>query len=112
MSEDSSRLAPGGGPQLAERARRIGLTEDRRASDEDVRPCCDHGGGVGLLDAAVDATTARDACLSNNCTHGSDFRLAARDKGLAAEPRIDRHHQHVVEIGGDVLERGQRASPD
>ena len=29
-------------------------------------------------------------------TDRPDLRLAAGDEGLAAEPRIDRHHQHVV----------------
>ena len=38
-------------------------------------------------------------------TDGTHFRLASRDKGLAAEARIDRHHQHIVEVACDLLER-------
>ena len=33
------------------------------------------------------------------------FRLAPRDKGLAAESGIDRHHEHVVEVADDLFER-------
>ena len=47
------------------------------------------------------------ACVEQARTR-TDFRLAARDESLAAEPRVDRHHQHVVEVAGDLLERADR----
>ena len=79
--------------------------------DEDARAGGDDAADVAQIDAAVDLDRRRVAGAIEQRAHLADFRLAARDERLAAEAGVDRHHEHEVDVAGDLLERADRRAP-
>ncbi len=93
--------------------------EDGRTGDDDAGAGRDNLGNVLLIDAAVDCHRRAVPGAIEQLADFPDFRLAARNESLTAEAGIDRHHQHVVDVGGDVFEHHRwrrriehHASPD
>ena len=48
------------------------------------------------------------ACAVEQSAHVPNFRLAARNESLAAETGVDRHDEHIVDVGGDLEDRADR----
>ncbi len=63
---------------------------------------------VAHVHAAVHLDARAEAAVLDLLAQPAHLVEAAGQELLAAEPRVDRHHQHVVELGQDLLERGQR----
>ena len=96
------------GSELASRRCRIGAAEDRPGRPRGCRrPAATTRAAFA---ASMPPSISMSALAPRAVEQLADrphFRLAARDKGLAAEAGVHRHHQHVVEVAGDRL----RASP-
>ena len=81
---------------------------NRLTCDENPRAGRDDAVRVRVVDAAVDRNRRVVAGRIEQGADRADFRLAARDESLAAKARVDGHEQHLIDVGGDFLERGHR----
>src|SRR5262249_3367647 len=75
------------------------------AGDDHVGPRGGHHLDVVELDAPVDLEVhVVQAPLIEHPAQGADLRHHLRDEGLAAEARVDAHHQHQVHLAEHVLD--------
>src|SRR5690348_8383133 len=72
--------------------------EHRRAGNQHVGPGLDAAPGRFGIDAAIDLEMDRLAQRVDRAAQGRDLGELALDERLAAEARIDAHHQHEVEV--------------
>ena len=87
----------------------IGCAENGLAGDEDAGARGDDTWRGIQVDAAVDFDGRRG--IAGTIERGanlSDLRFAPRNEALAAEARVHRHHQHEVDISGDLFECDDR----
>src|SRR4030095_5161195 len=67
---------------------------------------CRHDTGcVGCVDPAVDADRRIAAVPIEQFADSPYLRLAARDKSLTAKAGVYRHHQHVIDVRRNLIER-------
>ena len=114
-SPGATASAAAAAPRLAARASRARDRACRRSPSRRrgcAAPAATTRGDVRAIDAAVDLDRRGVARRVEQRAHRPDFRLAARDESLAAEARVDRHHEHVVDVAGDLLERDDRRRRD
>ena len=71
-------------------------------------PAAHDAGRVGQIYAAIHFDGRLVAGCIEQLAYRPNLRLASRDESLAPEPGIDRHHQHVVDIGRHLLDRDHR----
>ena len=87
--------------------------EDRRAGHQDPGTRLDDQGRRVRLDSAVDLQLAIGASLVDHPPDAADLGQHAGQELLAAETRVDGHHQHQLEVRQDLLEhRGGRRRVD
>ena len=58
-----------------------------------------------LVDAAIDLDWRRRPSVGQHRADAAQLFHAVGNEGLSAKSRVDRHHEHVVQIAGDVLQR-------
>ncbi len=80
----------------------VGLLEDRRAGDEDVDAAARSLGDVVGLDAAIDLDVDVVAVAIDFHSERGGFLEHLGDEGLAAEARVHRHEEHLVDVGEHV----------
>src|SRR5262245_8999356 len=101
--------------QLARRALGIRRAEDGRTGDDEPRAGRDYARDILVIDAAVDFDGRTAPCAVEQRAHVLKLRLAARDESLAAEPRVDRHDEDVVDVRShffDGPDRRRRVQDD
>ena len=65
----------------------------------------------GAVRTSIPPSTSIGAALPSrrsNVAHGPNLRLRPGDESLPAEAGVDRHHQDVVHVAGNLLERADR----
>ncbi len=77
----------------------VGVLVEGAAGNQHVGACCRRSGDRRGTDAAVDFEIdgVGESGVIDHRPDLRDLRLHRRDVGLAAEARIDRHHQHQVD---------------
>src|SRR6476469_698848 len=90
--------------EVAHRGRGVCRAAHRGAGDEGVRPGAPGvGDGVGG-DPAVHLERRRGPAAVEQGADPADLVGGPGEVRLAAVPRVDRHHEHEVEIGHDLLD--------
>jgi hypothetical protein len=84
------------------------VAEDRRARHEHVGAGAnDERSGV-RVDAAVHFHIAPGLPPLHDLADPRDLRKGGVDEVLMAEPRVDGHHQHLVDVADDLLQHRRR----
>src|SRR5919201_4012848 len=92
-----------GGAQLADRLGRILGLEHGRPRDEDRRAMLGERPSMLHLHAPVDRDV--DAPRAEHRADLPDLAIDRRNELLPAEARVDRHHQHEIEVVLDPVQR-------
>src|SRR5436190_2099109 len=92
----------GPGPKPAHGVARVLGAVDRGPGHEDVGPRLRAPTDRVLVDAAVDLHPDRVASVAHELPCPPHLREDHVEEPLAAEPGLDRHHQHHVELGQEV----------
>jgi hypothetical protein len=79
----------------------VGGRKHRRPRHQNRRAVRDQGPRVLDLYPTVDRHVNR--ARPQQGSNLTNFRIYGRDELLAAEARVDRHHQHKVEVVDDVV---------
>ena len=79
-------------------------TERRGARHEHIRPGIDALPGDLCVDTAIDFEVDWPTGLVDHLAHGLDLAKLAGDERLAAEPGVDGHDQHEIDLVDQVVE--------
>ena len=91
----------------ARRRFRIAFAEDGGACHQDFRPRLDQRADVAHIHAAVHLDLRLEAAVLDDAAQAADLVEGSRDELLPAEAGVHGHHEHVVELGQDLVERRQ-----
>src|SRR4029450_7738190 len=82
--------------------------KNRGASNDHAGAGRDDATDVTDIDSAVDFDGCGVAHAVEKSPDVPDFGLAAGNEGLSPEPGVNRHHEHVVDIRRDGLQKNNR----